>query len=335
VVGRCDEGGLLEADIVPAPETGPRLPSLDLLLREVKSAFLEYAATDHRIPEDALLSISSCDSPVEASHRMAAHLLVRLNARQELLEAPGPEDRLHLIARIVEAETEMIRLGRKIELRRNKTMGRGTREPVLDEPRRRERRRDLDAEGDEAERELADLAGAISKARMPSSVEEKARRELDRLGRMASLSPEATVVRTYLDWLLAVPWRKRTRDRTNLTEAAGILDHDHHGLAPVKERILEQIAVMRLSRGVRGPVLCLTGPPGVGKTSIGKSDRQMFIFLPGVTPDQVELGPTAAIVEIAGGTAVRTGKLSLEQARAALLPVLPDAVDATLYPVTD
>jgi ATP-dependent Lon protease len=202
---------------------------------------------------------------------MSAHLLVRLGARQELLEAPGPEERLHLLARMVEAEAEVIRLGRKIELRRGASLSRGRRAGAPEAIGRRERKRDWDAEGEEAERELAELEAAIGKAGMPAAVGEKARRELDRLGRMAALSPEATVARTYLDWLLAVPWHKRTRDRRNLEVAAGILDHDHHGLAPVKERIIEQIAVMRLSRRVRGPVLCLMGPPGVGKTSLGSS----------------------------------------------------------------
>jgi ATP-dependent Lon protease len=265
------EERLLEANIIPVPEAAARSTALPFLLREVKSAFLEYAAIDHRIPEDVLLAISSCEGPAEVSHRMSAHLLVRLGARQELLEAPGPEERLHLIARMVEAESQVIHLGRKIELRRTAGHSRGPRAGALELPDRRERKRDWDADGDEVERELAELGAAIGKARMPAAVEGKARRELERLGRMAALSPEATVARTYLDWLLAVPWHKRTRDRSNLDVAAGILDHDHHGLAPVKERILEQIAVMRLSHGVRGPVLCLVGPPGVGKTSLGSS----------------------------------------------------------------
>jgi ATP-dependent Lon protease len=262
---------LLEAEIVPYAEVAIRSAALPLLLREVKSLFLDYAAVDRRIPEDVLLAISSCEGPEEASHQMSGHLLVRLAARQELLEAPGPTERLHLISRLVEAETEMARSGRKIELRHTGGRPRGAGDGALELPGRRERRRDWDAEGDDAERELAELETAVGKARMSIAAEEKVRRELDRLGRMAALSPEATVARTYIDWLLAVPWHKRTRDRTNLEAAARILDRDHHGLVPVKERILEQIAVMRFSRGVRGPVLCLVGPPGVGKTSLGSS----------------------------------------------------------------
>ncbi len=265
------EDRLLEAELSACPEAGSTSASLPLLLREVKSAFLDHAAADHRIPEDVLMAISSCESASEASFRMAAHLLVRLGARQELLEAPGPEERLHLIARMVEAEAEVIRLGRKIEQHRHSTAVPGSRSGARAAAGRPERKRDWEAEGDDTERELAELEAAIGKARMPAPVREKAHRELERLGRMAPLSPEATVARTYIDWLLSVPWHKQTRDRRNLEVAASILDRDHHGLTAVKERIIEQIAVMRLSRAVRGPVLCLTGPPGVGKTSLGAS----------------------------------------------------------------
>ena len=257
---------LLEAEIKPAPDAETAEPPT-ALLREVKGSFLEYARLDRRIPEDTLLAVSTCEDPGEASFAMSAHLLVRLGLRQELLEVSSAADRLHLLARFLESETEVARLGRRLQAEGSRPP---RREPK-DDSSRRSPGRAFPRDGDETEAELVELEDRVRAARMPAAVAEKALRELERLSKMAFLSPEATVARTYIDWLLSVPWTKRTRDRTDLEAAQRILDEDHHALAPVKERILEQIAVMRLARSVRGPVLCLLGPPGVGKTSLGRS----------------------------------------------------------------
>lgn len=261
-------GEMLTAHVAPGPPEGGTGGEIRKLLCETQSIFLEYARLDRRVNDDGWTAVKAIEDPVEASYLMASHLQIKIPARQELLETPDAMTRLQLLSRLLTAESEVARLERKMESRARK--GRIQNEADVEAPAGPGRRLP-NREMDEGAAELAELEDRVRKARMPNPVQVKALRELDRLSKMAFLSPEATVSRTYIDWLIAMPWRKRTRDRADLTKAEAILNDEHYGLQPVKERILELLAVLQLSRKVRGPVLCLIGPPGVGKTSLGRS----------------------------------------------------------------
>lgn len=270
-VQRIEGGdGWLDAEILPArDETDPKLSDPGLL-KHAQLLFQEYARLGQRVPEDALLAAMETDDPLTAAYHMSAHLLIKVSGRQELLEAADCEKRLSVLSSFLTTELEILRLERKIE-REGQQQGRSGRRRTYGPLFEKEPSRKREPEGADGESELDDLERQIQAANMPRAVEEKALRELDRLGKMAQLSPEATVTRTYIDWLVNVPWRHRTRDRIQVSEAERILEEDHHGLSRVKDRVIEHLAVMQLSKKVRGPVLCLVGPPGVGKTSLGRS----------------------------------------------------------------
>ncbi|MFN8549300.1 MAG: endopeptidase La [Candidatus Eisenbacteria bacterium] len=261
----------LEVEPAPCPEEPRAGDESFALLKPVQSLFQEYAQLSQRVPEDALQAAVSEPEPNRATYLMSAQLLLKVSSRQELLEAPDAAHRLRVLASFLGTELEILRLERRIEQEGQLAVGRARRRET-DLPARppaRQKREPLPESDPDSEYD--ELEQKIRAAHMPKQAEEKALRELDRLSKMALLSPEATVTRTYLDWLISVPWRKQTRDRLDLKVAEELLDSDHFGLTKVKERILEHLAVMKLSKQVRGPVLCLIGPPGVGKTSLGRS----------------------------------------------------------------
>ncbi len=266
VAGECAARAGLEL----LGEAPPDEDATDLgrVLAAVKRGFARYVERNRRIAPEVALAVRTSRDPSELSFRAAAHLQVSIAVKQRLLECAGPSTRLCELRRLIDAELR--RLTERQECDRRA-------------PRRDEAPPDALMGGGAAARgaghappgeladELEEIAHAIEDARMPEGVEEKAFRELDRLGKMSLISPEATVSRSYLDWLVSIPWQERTRDRTALDRVMRILDEDHFGLRKVKERILEQISVIKLSREVRGPILCFCGPPGVGKTSLGRS----------------------------------------------------------------
>jgi len=249
----------IELDLPPAAAASapPRL------LAAVKEAFAELVRRDRRLPQEALLGIQGVDDQLTLGWRLAAQLRTRVSVRQRLLECHDPIRRLRLIERILAAELEGLRLesaaGRAACADGGAAYGAAA--DAAEPPAQAAHPPEDDQE---------ELARAIAAAGMPAVAAERARRELQRLARTAPVSPEAAVARTYLDWLVHLPWSAQTRDRTDLARVQRILDEDHHGLAEVKQRILELIAVVKLSREVRGPILCLAGPPGVGKTSLGR-----------------------------------------------------------------
>jgi ATP-dependent Lon protease len=225
------------------------------LTASIREAFREYSTRERAVPGEALLTILSLDEPQALGYRVAAHLRLRVALRQRLLECRDTEKRLKLLQRMLASEIA----GLRVEAggaRPGRAAGEGG------------ERAACAADGSS---ELEELRQRAEQARLPKGAAERAHRELERLARLPLLSPEAAVSRHYLETLIELPWRRRTRDRTDLARARRILDEDHHGLEKVKERVLEQIAVIRLSRRVRGPILCLVGPPGVGKTSLGRS----------------------------------------------------------------
>jgi len=225
------------------------------LTASIREAFREYSTHERTVPGEALLTVLSLEEPQALGYRVAAHLRLRVALRQRLLECRDTERRLKLLQRLLASENAGLRA----------EAGAARSGPGAPEAGERA------GSAPDGSSELEDLRQRIEQARLPKGAAERACRELERLARLPLLSPEAAVSRHYLETLIELPWRRRTRERTDLGRARRILDQDHHGLEKVKERVLEQIAVIRLSRRVRGPILCLVGPPGVGKTSLGRS----------------------------------------------------------------
>lgn len=247
-----------DVEIRPLPEANPPGRAVSLLLREVQTAFAEYAGRTRRVSEDARHAALEATDPVEVGYLVAAQVMLKVTSRQEVLESADAASRLRLVRTHLERELDALRAESRAAARASSP---ADRKRVVPEP----------PENPEPAAEVEEVEAAIRAARMPAPVRTRAMQELDRLTRMPLFSPEATVTRSYLLWLTSVPWFKKTRDRRDLAEAERILEMDHHGLKRVKERILEHLAVVQLTRRPRGPVLCLVGPPGVGKTSLGRS----------------------------------------------------------------
>lgn len=210
---------------------------------------------------------SNLSDPGHLADFIAANLDVDVEAKQQVLETLKVKERLTLVLRLLEEENEILEVGSRIHTRVQEEIGRSTRERIL-----REQMEAIKKElGEEEGPEIEELRRKIKQAKMPKEAEKEALRELDRLAQMHPSSAEYTVSRTYLDWLIALPWSKTTKDMLDIARARRILDEDHYDLEKVKERVLEYLAVLKLKRDMKGPILCLVGPPGVGKTSLGRS----------------------------------------------------------------
>jgi len=238
-------------------------------MRHVLALFNDYVHLNRRIPDEVLLTANNITDAGTLAHTAAAHLLIKVPQKQRLLEAENAPSRLRMLGETLAAELEIVKLERKIEGQVRSQVHKNQKEFYLNE-QLKAIRKELGHQGEFAN-EIEELAVSIKRARMPREVMAKANKELDRLAKMSFMSPEATVVRNYLDWLVALPWRRSTRDRQDIREVEGILDEDHYGLRRVKERIVEYLSVLKLTGHNKGPILCFLGPPGVGKTSLGKS----------------------------------------------------------------
>ena len=258
-----------EVRVKDAEVPAPRDKTLEATMRLVLAQFEEYVRLGQRVAPEVAMSFKGIDDAGMLADLICAHLSLRLDERQQLLELVDAKDRLERLSSILARENELFQLEKKVRERVRDQMERGQREYYLQEQIRiiqeelGQREEGLD--------EFGELRSLIQKAKMPKEIEEKALRELGRYERMQPLSPEGTVIRTYLEWLIDLPWAKRSKDRIDLHRAQRVLDEDHHGLEKVKDRILEFLAVRKLSKSTKGPVLCLVGPPGVGKTSLGRS----------------------------------------------------------------
>ena len=247
-------------------ETGTHI---EALVRHVRDQFESYVKLNRRIPQETLLSIVNTDQPGRFADAIASHLSVKIADRQRLLSTVQNSKRLLLLSHLLQTEIEILQLENKIKSSVRKQMEQSQREYYLNE-QMKAIQRELGRDGEGSE-EAGKYRGRIRKAKMSKEAETKALEELQRLEAMPPLSPEATVVRNYLDWLCDLPWSKTTRDQLDIEEAERILDEDHYGLEKPKERILEFLAVRHLKKDLKGPILCFVGPPGVGKTSLGRS----------------------------------------------------------------
>jgi ATP-dependent Lon protease len=238
-------------------------------LSSLMGLFEQYVKTNRKLPPELLTTLSGIEDPGRVADTIAAHLGARLADKQRLLETLEVGQRLEILIGLVDGEIDVQQIEKRIRGRVKSQMERSQREYYLNEQMKAIQKELGDL--DEAPNELEELAKKIANAGMPKAVEAKAKAELGKLKQMSPMSAEATVVRNYLDWLLGVPWKKRTKVRKDLSVAQQVLDADHYGLEKVKERILEYLAVQTRVKQMKGAILCLVGPPGVGKTSLGQS----------------------------------------------------------------
>jgi len=258
-----------QVEIVPHDEEGTTTVGLEALMRSIKSAFESYVKLEKRIPPEMLLTISNIDNPAKLADILAAQLNLKLPDKQKLLETGEPQERLEELLRNIQSEIEILQVQKRIRSRVKKQMEKTQREYYLNE-QMQAIQREL-GEKDEFKNELGELEARINDKDLPAEPREKVIKELRKLKLMSPMSAEATVVRTYIDWILDLPWLEYTDDRIDIEEAATVLDEDHFGLRKVKERILEYLAVQAMVERMKGPILCLVGPPGVGKTSLARS----------------------------------------------------------------
>ncbi|HHY33665.1 MAG TPA: endopeptidase La [Firmicutes bacterium] len=264
----------------------------EALMRSVLGYFESYVRVGKKIPTEVLASVQTIEDPGRLADDIAAHLPLRTEDKQKVLEAASPRLRLERLCAILLKEMEILELEKKINSRVRKQMERTQKEYYLRE-QMKAIQKEL-GERDDKSQEGEEYREKIAAADLPKEVEERALREVERLEKMPPMAAEAVVVRTYLDWLLALPWTRKTQDRLDIEAAAKVLDEDHYGLEKVKERILEFLAVRQLTSKLKGPILCLVGPPGVGKTSLGKSiaralDRKFVRFSLGGIKDEAEI----------------------------------------------
>jgi ATP-dependent Lon protease len=242
---------------------------LEALMRTLISQFEQYVRISKKIPPETVVSVIAIEEPGRLADVIASHLTLRINEKQKILESGDITERLEYLCQLLAKEMEVLELERKINIRVRKQMEKTQKEYYL-----REQMKAIQKElGDKDERaaEVEEIKANIEKAKLPKEAHEKAYKELERLEKMPPMVAEAVVVRNYLDWILSLPWSIETRDRLDLKVAENILEEDHYGLEKPKERIMEYLAIRKLAKKMKGPILCLVGPPGVGKTSLGKS----------------------------------------------------------------
>jgi len=242
---------------------------LDALSRGVVAQFEQYIKLNKKIPPEVMVTLGQTESPAQLADMIASHLVLKIAEKQALLEVVSVNDRLEKIFGHMEGEIGVLQVEKRIRTRVKKQMEKTQREYYLNE-QMKAIQKEL-GEGEDGRDEISELEGRIKASKMSKEASEKALGELKKLRSMSPMSAEATVVRNYLDWILGIPWHERSKTRKNIKEAQKILDVDHYGLEKVKERILEYLAVQQRQGKLKGPILCLVGPPGVGKTSLGKS----------------------------------------------------------------
>ncbi len=242
----------------------------EALMRTLVTAFENYVKLNKKIPSEVLVTISSIEEPGRLSDTIASHLGLKLQDKQEILEALSPAVRLEKLYEKLQGEVEILQVEKRIRARVKKQMEKAQKEYYLTE-QMRAIQKEL-GEKDDLKSEIQEFEEKLKQKSIPEEVEQKIKRELKKLKMMSPMSAEATVVRNYVDWLLSLPWaNEKTEDRLDIDEAAKILDEDHYGLEKPKERIVEYLAVRALTKKLKGPILCFVGPPGVGKTSLAKS----------------------------------------------------------------
>ena len=271
VVSYTQEPGYLSAVLEDIHEVNDALKSkeIEIMMRSLMSQFEHYIKLNKKIPPEVLSALASIEEPGRLADTIAAHLSLKVEDKQELLETLDVGTRLERLMAAIENEIDLLNVEKRVRSRVKRQMEKSQREYYLNE-QIKAIQKELGEMGEEGN-EIEQLENSIIKAGMTKEAKDKALAELHKLKMMSPMSAEATVIRNYLDWMLSVPWKKRNKIQFDLTKAEQMLDKDHYGLEKVKERIIEYLAVQQRVKRLKGPILCLVGPPGVGKTSLGQS----------------------------------------------------------------
>jgi len=269
IIKYADNPAFFQAWAEPVGEKPGESSEVEALTRAVIGQFEQYIKLNRKIPPEVLVSINQIEDPAKLADTVASHLALKISEKQELLETETVNQRLERIFGFMESEIGVLQVEKRIRSRVKRQMEKTQREYYLNE-QLKAIQKEL-GEIDEGKDESSELEERIKKTKLTKEAREKAMAELKKLKTMSPMSAEATVVRNYLDWVLSIPWKKRTKVKKDIKHAEKVLNGDHFGLEKVKERILEYLAVQQRMAKVKGPILCLVGPPGVGKTSLGKS----------------------------------------------------------------
>jgi len=256
-------------EIEPITEPADQPSMVEALTRSVNDTFEKYAKVNKKIPPEVLSTVSSITEPSRLADTIVAHLNLKLADKQTLLETISPAERLEKLYELMRGEIEVLEIEQRIKNRVKKQMEKTQKEYYLNEQMRAIQKEM--GEKDDLRNEIQELEERLKKKRLSREATAKVQHEIKKLKMMSPMSAEATVVRNYIDWIMSLPWYEKTRDQLDLTEAERILEEDHYGLEKPKERILEYLAVQSLVKKIKGPILCLVGPPGVGKTSLARS----------------------------------------------------------------
>ncbi|HEX9801849.1 MAG TPA: LON peptidase substrate-binding domain-containing protein, partial [Gammaproteobacteria bacterium] len=264
----------------------------EVLSRSVLNQFDQYVKLNKKVPPEVLTSLSGIEDPHRLVDTIAAHMSLKIEEKQEILEITNLRDRFEHLLAMMESELDLLQVEKRIRSRVKRQMEKSQREYYLNE-QMKAIQKEL-GELEEAPSELEELEQKIEKAGMSKEALKKATAEMNKLKMMSPMSAEATVVRNYIDWLVQVPWKKKSKVRHDLALAEQVLEEDHYGLDKVKERILEYLAVQQRVKKLKGPILCLVGPPGVGKTSLGQSiaratNRKFIRMALGGVRDEAEI----------------------------------------------
>ena len=259
---------LVEVEDIESDDLGDR--EIEVLIRSLLSQFEQYVKLNKKIPPEIITSLSGIEDPVRLIDTIAAHMSLKIAEKQKILEIPSLRERVEYLMAIMESEIDLLQVEKRIRGNVKQQMEKSQREYYLNE-QMKAIQKELGDLGEENVNEIDELLNKIEKAGMSKEAKTKVMAELNKLKMMSPMSAEATVVRNYIDWVVSIPWKKKTKVKISLPEAEDTLNLDHYGLDKVKERIIEYLAVQKRVQKIKGPVLCLVGPPGVGKTSLGQS----------------------------------------------------------------
>jgi ATP-dependent Lon protease len=281
-----------KANVSVIPEVEVETAESDAMIRTTISQFEQYVNLSKKVPSEVITSLSGIDEAGRLADTVAAHMALDLPQKQQILEMPDVRERIEHLLSLMDAEMDVFHVEKKIRGRVKKQMEKSQREYYLNE-QMKAIQKELGEMGEEVN-EIDDLERKIGEAGMPKDAEDKARAEIGKLKLMSPMSAEASVLRAYIDWMIKVPWKKRSKVRHDLARAEAVLEKDHFGLDEVKERILEYLAVQQRVKKIKGPILCLVGPPGVGKTSLGESiaratNREFVRMALGGVRDEAEI----------------------------------------------
>jgi ATP-dependent Lon protease len=292
VINYIENDNYFTAQIVNVDEKAIADRESEVLVRSLTSQFDQYVKLNRKLPPEILTSLSNIDDPSRLVDTIAAHMSLKIDEKQKVLEIADLRERFEHMMGVLESEIDLLQVEKRIRGRVKRQMEKSQREYYLNEQMKAIQKELGDM--DDVPNEIEELEKKIEKAGMSKEAKTKAKSELHKLKMMSPMSAEATVVRNYLDWLVNVPWRKRTKIHHDLAFAEQVLDEDHYGLDKVKERILEYLAVQQRMKKLKGPILCLVGPPGVGKTSLGQSiarstNRKFIRMALGGVRDEAEI----------------------------------------------